>query len=200
MGGHSETAARRSQRVAGAGEGLLERPGLRGFVFLNVLGGLAVLGSYVLCFASYPDVERFWGNVPEGWKPVYTTSMLLAAAGYFPFTGFLLMHVAAGEGRAFGRHGIGLFSLLYALILIPSALWMPLTFWLLESPSTGLWWLVRLDLFAVGLGAVGTLVAYLRLEAVPRGVFFWLGVLGLLAFCWQTAVLDALVWPAYFPV
>jgi len=90
-------------------------------------------------------------------------------------------------------------NVLYAGILIPSALWLPLTFAMIESPGGLLWLTIRLVLALVGLSSVGLLFSLLRLRPRPRGWAFALGVAGCTAFCVQTAVLDALVWPAFFP-
>lgn len=168
-------------------------------VAINLLGGASVLGSYAYCLMSYPArVGDFWGGVPDGLRSLYTVNMFLAAAGYFAFTFFLLfrMNPAVGRGRSFG---LGTFNALYALILIPSALWMPLTFAMLESPGDGLWWSIRLTLAAVGVGSLGLLVGLVAARPSPSSLTHKLAVVGSLAFCFQTAILDALVWPAYFP-
>jgi len=167
------------------------------FVLLNVLGGLAVLGSYAIGLGTQVDPGRVWGGIPENWKPVYTTSMLLAAAGYFPFTAYLLLRVDPAQVRV-GRWGFEAFLTCYAAILVGSALWMPLTFAMLDAPRSWLWLLIRLDLAVVGAGALGLLACLFVMRPGDRSPFFWAAVIGLLAFCWQTAVLDALVWPAYF--
>lgn len=173
---------------------------LRTFLLLNVLGGIAVLGSYVHGFVAYPEVvSQMWGGVPDAWRPLYTTNMFLAAAGYFAFTSFVLVRVLRHDARVADRFGLGFFSLLYAAILIPSALWMPLTYWMVTSPGDLVWLLVRLDLALVGLGSLGVLASLFQLRPATRGPFFWLAVVGALAFCLQTAVLDAVVWPAFFP-
>jgi hypothetical protein len=164
-------------------------------VLINVLGGTAVLGSYAWCLTSYPTgAGDFWGGVPEGLRPVYTVNMFLAAAGYFAFTFFLVYRL-----EPVGRVGPGTFNALYALILAPSALWMPLTFAMLEAPSDGLWWAIRLTLAAVGIGSLGLLAALVAVRPSPPSWAHRLAVVGGVAFCLQTAVLDALVWPAYFP-
>lgn len=168
------------------------------FAALNVVGGIAVLGSYVHGLTTHPDPGRIWGGVPDAWKPVYTTSMLLAAAGYFPFTWYFLTRVDPARAR-FGPFGWGWVLGCYAAILTGSALWLPLTFRMLATPSAGLWALVRLDLVVVGAGALGLLGGLLTMRPRDRSVGFWAAVIGLLPFCWQTAGLDALVWPAYFP-
>jgi hypothetical protein len=58
---------------------------------------------------------------------------------------------------------------------------------------------VRTDLALVAVGSAGLLVSLVALPSdAPRGRL--LAALGLLPFCLQTVVLDALVWPAYFPL
>ena len=169
-------------------------------VAINVVGGIAVLGSYAYCLTSYPArVGDFWGDVPDGLQGVYTVNMLLAAAGYFAFTFFLLFRARFPNGGGEGAH-LGRFNLLYLLILAPSALWMPLTFTMLESPSDGLWWLIRLVLATVGIASLGLLLGLVAVRPSSPSLAYKLAVAGSAAFCVQTALLDAVVWPAYFPL
>lgn len=159
------------------------------FLALNILGGAAVLGSYAWGIGLYPELrDAFWGGVPETMQGIYGINMLLAATGYlsaFAFFAFKLSH------KDFGR-----LMLPYTLILIPSALWLPLTVAVLQQPSEWLWWIVRVDLFAV---AIGGLLLFPNIVQTPaaRGLKA-LVMLGLLFFFLQTGVLDALVWAHYF--
>jgi hypothetical protein len=167
---------------------------------VNVFGGIAVLGSYAYYLTTYPALAGdFWGGVPDGLRPLYTVNMFLAAAGYFAFTFFLMFRLKPATHGG-GRFGLGTFNALYALILIPSALWMPLTFAMLDAPSDGLWWAIRLTLAAVGMGSLGLLAGLVAVRPSPPSLAHKLAVAGSLAFCLQTAVLDAVVWPAFFPV
>lgn len=172
----------------------------RAMARINLFGGLAVLGSYAFCLIAYSsEAGDFWGGVPDALRPLYTVNMGLAAAGYFAFTYFLMYRMKPTMGAG-GRFGFGTFNVLYALILLPSALWMPLAFAMLESPSDGLWWVIRLTLVAVGIGSLGLLAGLVAVRPRSPSVPHKLAVAGSLAFCAQTAILDALVWPAYFPV
>lgn len=176
-------------------------PHQRGLVWLNVLGGIAVLGSYAHGFLAHAsNVGAVWGGVPDALRPLYTVSMFGAAAGYFAFTSFVLFRLDPREARISERIGYAGFLWLYALILIPSALWMPLTFAMLEAPSLTLWWAIRLVLAAVGLGSLGLVLAIRSVHPTSATGARRLALVGALAFSFQTAVLDALVWPAYFPV
>jgi hypothetical protein len=136
--------------------------------------------------------------VPESLRSFYTINMFAAAAGYFLFTPYVLFRLRPEQTRIAGRFGFGLFFALYALVLFPSAIWLQLTERMIAQPSAWMWAVVRLDLACVGLGSIGLLLALSSLDrTAPRGRA--LAVVGLLPFVLQTAVLDALVWPAFFP-
>jgi len=167
------------------------------FVILNVLGGTAVLGSYAHGLSTHPlSRSALWGSLPEAWRPIYTVSMLLAAAGYFAFTSLFLLRTDP-ERRRVGQRGFGVVLTCYAGVLVGSTLWLPLTFHMLAAPTALLWVVIRLDLLTVGAGSLGLLVVLLRMPE-ERDWWWALAVGGVLLFTWQTLVLDALVWPAYF--
>jgi hypothetical protein len=172
-------------------------PARRSLLALNLVGGAAVLASYALGLRALPG-DLLWGGVPAGMRPLYSANMLLAAAGYFLFTPYVLFRLDPETTRVAGRFGYRAFHLLYALVLLPSALWLPLTAHALAQPGPAAWAAVRIALALVALGSLGLLAALLALPAgAPRGRH--LAVAGLVPFCLQTAVLDALVWPALLP-
>ena len=183
-----------------AGQRPMLHPLQRYLVWLNVIGGLAVLGSYAHGFVVHAStVGAVWGGVPQALRPLYTSSMLGAAAGWFAFTYFVLFRVDPREARISERVGYAGFLWLYALILLPSALWMPLTFTMLEAPGAALWWVIRLVLAAVGVGSLGLLLAIRSVKPARGTIARRIALAGALAFVFQTAVLDAIVWPAFFP-
>ena len=125
--------------------------------------------------------------------------MFLAAGGYFFFTFYILFRLDPQTTRVFGTLGYNAFHLLYALVLFPSAAWLPLTARMAEQQGWVSMAVVRLDLFLVAIGALGLLVGLVALGSnAPRGRT--LAIAGLLPFCLQTVVLDALVWPVFYPV
>ena len=131
------------------------QPQKKTWLAINVVGGAAVLGSYVHGLATHPDTrDQLWGSIPPELQAVYGVTMWLAAAGYFFFSYYFLARTEVDEVR-FGRFGFGLINALYALVMVPSALWMPLTFAYLEDPSPGLWLIVRADLLLVAVGSIG---------------------------------------------
>ena len=152
----------------------------------------AILTFVICALFGTAAYGQLWGGVPDGLRTVYTVCMLLAAAGYFPFTSFILLRFGPTT-RIAGRFGMGLVNGLYAAILASAALWMPLTFVMLEQPGAALWILIRLVLATTGMGSVALLVAFLTLRPRPTGGLFPLSIAGLVFFCIQTAVLDALI-------
>jgi len=157
-----------------------------------------VLGSYVHGLLTHPDTRNeLWGSIPPELQAVYGVTMWLAAGGYFFFSYYFLVRTEADEVR-FGRFGFGLINALYALIMIASAAWMPLTFVYLDQPSSALWLAVRIDLLGVGIGSIGLIVALFTMKPRAEGLTAVLALLGLLFFAVQTAFLDPLVWPQFF--
>ena len=167
---------------------------------INLVGGVAVLGSYAWGALAQPAaMGALWGGVPEAARGLYVVNMFVAAFGYFLFTPYILFRLLPAAAELAGRSSFFVLAALYIAILLPSALWLPLTAWMVESPSTLLWWLVKADLALVALGSGGLLAMLCLQEAEKRARGHALAVLGLLAFCLQTVVLDAIVWPLYFP-
>jgi hypothetical protein len=170
------------------------------WLLINILGGIAVIGSYILGFRSRADAFTvLWGGVPERIRVFYTVGMVLAALGYFAF-GIYLLILAPGEISVFGRFGFGMLGLIFLLILLPSALWMPLTLLAVTRASRALAWLVRADLALVGAGSLALFLALWNLQAPRLGWLHLIAVMGSLAFCLQTVVLDAIIWSASFRV
>jgi len=137
-------------------------PQKRTLVWIIAVGGVAVLASYAYTLLGYPELSGgLWGDLPSSLLPFYQVCMLLAATGYFFYTYFLLFRLHPPAVRIAGRFGYSLFYILYLLILIPSALWTPLTLVMLRVPSPWLWAIIRLTLAAVALGSLGLLAALL---------------------------------------
>lgn len=166
-------------------------------VAVNVIGGLLVLGSYVFGFVARPDaMGALWGGVPETLRPLYTANMFLAAGGYFLFTHYFVFRLSADTTVA-GVAATRLVTALYLLVLIPSALWLPVTVAIVDQPSVWLWLLIRLDLALVGVASLGLLVS--AVIARPRARGRTAAIVGTIPFSVQTALLDATIWPIYFP-
>ncbi len=161
---------------------------------LQLIGGPAVLGSYLYSFSRFPDlVSGMWGGVPEAIRGVYTAWMFVAATGYLLFTYLFLFRTDPAEARIAGQPYSRLL-VYYALVLIPSAAWMPMTGILLEGPTPALWWPVKIGLWLTLAGSLGLLVASARTEPRWPGPWRPLAIAGALGFCFQTVILDGIVW------
>ena len=167
---------------------------------VNVVGGIAVLGSYAWGLGNYPALrEALWGGVPDSLRPLYTVNMLLATAGWL-YTLAVLMR-ASEEMKVGNRPGHLLFAIIHMLILVPSAFWMPLTLVVIQQGGAFTWTMTRICLSLVGIGSVLQLWALWTLNPGPRtSLGRGLLIAGGGAFCLQTAVLDAIVWPYYFVI
>jgi hypothetical protein len=168
-------------------------------LLLNAIGGICVLGSYLLWIgAREAPGAALWGGVPESWRGLYSVSMFGAAAGYFAFTSLFLFATPIESARIHGLPAGPTLLLLYALMLFASALWMPLSFEYLAHPSLAAWCAVRFVLAVVALASLALIAAAASIDPVASPTHRAIAVAGACAFAFQTAVLDALVWPAYF--
>lgn len=166
---------------------------------VNVLGGLAVLGSYAWGIVTHPaPAEALWGGVPASWRPWYGLSMLPAAVGYIVFATYLLFRVDPATTTVTGGLPFGALLVAFLLILVPSALWMPMTFRFVETGGEGLWLAIRVVLVLVGLGSLTLLVMLAGIRPRVHPLHWGLSVAGAVAMLFQTGVLDALLWTARF--
>jgi hypothetical protein len=171
----------------------------KAWLWINILGGAAVIGSYIFGFVTHPDAsEILWGGVPAGIRPFYTLGMILAAISYLVIAYFLL-RANEPEIKIFGRYSFGFFNILYPVILIPSALWMPLTFLAIEKASPILASLVKADLAMVAAGSLALFYTILKIR-LSFSSWYLFPVLASVGFCFQTVILDAIVWAYFFRV
>jgi hypothetical protein len=166
-----------------------------------IIGGLAVIGSYVFGFTAQPGSgNALWGGVPDWLRPFYTISMVISVLSYFAFVTFILVRIDPAQVKIAGRFDFSLFYVIFLGILIPSALWMPLTQMMIRHPSKALWIGIRLVLVLVGLSSCALVWALLTLKTREPHLYYWLAVAGSTYFAFHTAVLDMILWPALFKV
>jgi hypothetical protein len=78
----------------------------RWLLFINIIGGLGVLGSYAWGLGTHAGAgASLWGGTPEAWQRLSTANMVPAALGYMAFTIFLLLQPQPGRLRLLGRRG-----------------------------------------------------------------------------------------------
>jgi hypothetical protein len=168
-------------------------------LIINALGGIAVIGSYIWGFAAHPgSTNALWGGVSNSVRGIYFISMIISALGYFAFIYYILFPLNPGEVEIAGRFGFNLFYVIFLGMLIFSALWMPLTFSMINSPSTGTWIGLRTVLALVALFSIALVWALLTLNTRLPSVPYWLAVVGSAYFAFHTTVLDAIFWAYLF--
>jgi hypothetical protein len=166
---------------------------------INVIGGAAVILSYVFGLnAQAGGANVLWGGVPANIRPLYTVSMVLSALGYFAFLYYILFRLDPAQTSISGIAGFTLFYVIFLLILIPSAFWMPLTNSYVSNPSTSIWIWIRIVLALVGIASIALVWALLSLQGRVPGISYWLAVVGSAYFAFHTAILDAIVWAALY--
>lgn len=170
-------------------------------LIIIIVGGLAVLGSYVFGFMLQPGSgNALWGGVPSGLRPIYTISMVISILGFFAFVTFILFQIHPSQIQTASPFHFSIFYVIFLGILIPSALWMPLTQMMTSHPSKVLWIGIRLVLVLVGLSSCALVWALLTLKTREPHLHYWLAVTGSAYFAFHTAVLDMILWPALFKV
>jgi hypothetical protein len=167
-------------------------------LLINVIGGIAVIGSYIFGLRGPSGTDALWGGVPEAIRPVYAVSMVLAAIGYFAFLNLLLLRVDSTKVTVAGRFKYSVFYPIFALILFPSALWMPLTDLYVDDPSAGAWVGIRIVLFVVALASIALAWALFTIRPGNQGKAYWAAVVGSCYFAFHTLVLDAILWATLF--
>jgi hypothetical protein len=166
---------------------------------INILGGVLVLGSYAYGLITHPGQGMaLWGHLPKSAQPIYTVSMFAAAAGYLMFFFHLVFLANPASIRLPWSLPFGTLHILFLLILIPSALWMSLTFAYIANPSVWIWATVRLVLATVGLSSLLLLILLAGLKISAPDQFWWPSVIGAALFAFHTLILDATIWPIYF--
>jgi hypothetical protein len=162
-------------------------------LIINLVGGIAVIGSYILGLAGKANgANTLWGGTPAGIKPLYTISMIISALGYFAFISYMLFKLDVSAVN------LGLLYGAFLGILVASAFWMPLTNLYVKNPAVILWLGIRLVLVIVGLASILLAAIIVSLHTKETGTVYWLAVAGSVYFAFHTAVLDMLLWPVFF--
>ena len=172
------------------------------FVLVNVLGGVAVLGSYALGLLLYPETRMsLWGGIQGNWQTIFTVSMLPAAIGYLFF--FYVMVFRSGTEAFTQTSVLGVYtpSILCAAFLISATVWMPSTIAYLNTQQTGWRALSVASLWITALSLIALLLVMISVKTGPAFVttYKYIAVAGLSYIVFHCLVLDAIVWIARFP-
>ena len=167
------------------------------FFLVNLVGGFAVLGSYVVGLYLYPDFRNaLWGGVTGSWKTIFTVSMFFAAAGYLVFCYSMTISDAANKSSFLGGHT---FPILAAFFLISASVWMPATLKYLASDDI-LWWIlsvISLWITAASLILLTVSFGLSKYEGIGA-LQFSLTLAGIIWITIHCLVFDAIIWVAKF--
>lgn len=166
---------------------------------INIVGGAAVIGSYIYGLSAQSGgANVLWGGISPSVRSVYFASMIISALAFFAFLYYLFFRLNPAEVVIAGRFNFSLFYLIFIFMLIPSALWMPLTNLYVANAGAGLWIGIRTVLIVVGLASIALCWAILNIQDKVPGVSYWLAVVGSGYFAFHTFILDGIVWAALF--
>ena len=167
-------------------------------VLINLIFGSLLLFSYYSGVTKNPDLTtKLWGGVPESLRTFIVASMFISAIGYFVFTSNFILNVNLDEKKFLGKFPGWSLHIVYLLILIPSSLWIDLTFQYLRTGVPLHWVYVLSALYCVGLSSI-----LLFLFVVDSGnsgqSIYLLSVIGAGFFVFHTMFLDGLLWTIFF--
>jgi len=165
-------------------------------LILIFIGGSLVLLSYLYAIKTYSgNVNDFWGGFPKQYLSVYYVSMLVSAVSFFIFTSYILLQFDMLTERHIFKV---VFPVLYTILLIGSAIWMPsVKLYLIDAPSF-LWIFIRTILFSVGFSSLVMTVVLFITKPNPISTHYVGAVVASSYFCFHTLILDGFVWPHFF--
>jgi len=173
-------------------------------IFILIFGTLVLL-SYVYGLSHAPDKEALWGGIPWSQAKFIVPFMFLAAVGFLMYWWIILYQNEASVmeslrwpwGESDGGGGARLL-LAFALLVIPSALWLEATIFHIENEYS---WTPLLVIGVLLLACVGNilmgLLAYSAyVDEMPGGGKMLIGsiLLGI-----QCIIFDGIYWNLKFP-
>ena len=168
-------------------------------LLINIIFGSLVLFSYYNGVTKNPDLSlKLWGGVPEVLRPYIIVSMFISAIGYFFFTYNFLVNINLQNTKFFNYFPSWNLHLIYLLILIPSSIWIDLTFKYLQSGSTLDWGYVVSVLYCVGLASILLFLFIIDSGNSNKQFIYIASFIGGCFFVFHTLFLDGILWISFF--
>ena len=168
------------------------------FFLVNLVGGIAVLGSYCAGLYLYPDQRTaLWGGVVGNWKTLFTTSMFFAATGYIVFCYTMTISDGANESSFLGKYT---FIILAAAFLFSASVWMPATLQYLDTKNE-IWWVVSVTSLWITAACLTCMGLAFNFTEFPNVNLFQNSVTltGMICITFHCLVFDAIIWVTKFP-
>ena len=162
-------------------------------IIINLIFGSLVLLSYYNGLNKFPNLSaKLWGGVPLKLQPIIICSMFMSAFGYLLFTYNFLVNIDANKVflKKFNYYHL---NIIYLLLLIPSMLWINLTFKYMNSGNMIDWMVVILMLFSVAISSI--IILLFTINTQKLNSFY---VFGAALFAFHTVFFDAILWIIFF--
>ena len=170
------------------------------FLWVNIIGGIAVLGGYIFALLSHPETRSdLWGGVPIQWRVWIVSSMFLAAFGYC----YAMYYMVINEGLSlhffWGKVDAAKMIILLILFLSSSSLWIYTTFSYIDSPTYLKWAFVQAELWITAISILLITIGLVTASGVEQPLKHNISILGLSLISFHCLVLDAMLWINRFP-
>ena len=167
------------------------------FLVVNLVGGCAVLGGYIVCVSSYPQHgEALWGGIQGALRNVFIASMLLAASGYLVFCFYVIRLDGLSGHQSISLHLWA--TIISSIFLLSAALWMPATISFIHLGNTILWVVAVTSLWVTAGSLVALTVTLALNPELPTTLGRYIAILGIAYISFHCLVLDALIWVRLF--
>ena len=141
---------------------------LKFIYFAGILVPLSYYLSYKY-FNRYVPINKLWGNIDKGLRTIYKYSMILTTLSFLAILFFIHFSVDSNTrvfGSKFNEGGFDYYFQPIALIILPSIIWMPITYLYLIEKNF-LWrYAIVATLMTVALG--GCLLMYAVENTKPK--------------------------------
>ena len=171
------------------------------FLIINVIGGIAVLGGYVIALINHPKTRgELWRGVPENLRFWITLFMFISAFGYCFAMYYLIFQDGLDLDFFGGKLNINFMKGLLIIFLITAACWIHTTFAYLEHGNQILWTFVQLELWLTGITVFLMMIGVATANGVNNSFLHNTSVIGLGIISFHCLVLDAMLWISRFPI
>ena len=171
------------------------------FLVINIIGGVLVLGSYLICFTQFPQERtNLWGKVSKKAQQRIVPFMLLAAGGYL-VTSWWFWQIIEPDFVSFpGKFTYLSIITLFAILLALSTAWMPVAVLAIRTRSTI--WKTATNSVLTGVSISSLLILFLICTATTETSGTSAGqIIAIAGWCFlsfQTVILDGILWVIKF--
>lgn len=155
------------------------------FLLLIFILGICVVFSYQQGIKRREDIEVLWGGLSKKLRKIYTISILVSTVAFF--VSFIYILLLIGDGS------YPFFFIIYTVMLIASAFWMPLVNRFVKTKSDIDWYLMRTSLIFTGLSSF--FLFFFLLNIQESTIFYYIALASSIILTLHTGILDAIVWP-----